>query len=273
MTVWICPTCGGHYPNSERPPERCVLCVDERQWVPPSGQRWTTAAELAADGYRTELAELEPGLTGIGVNPSLGVGQRGVLVHTKEGNLLWDPPPFLDERAISAVTDAGGLRAVSSSHPHMYGAMADWAERFDAEALLPRADLDWVQRPIPNLRPWEDSVHPLPGITILRTGGHFPGSSVLHWTGADGEGVLLVGDTIFVTPGEDWVSFIWSAPNHLPMPERDVHRIVETVAPYRFDRIYGGWWSPVIRADAERILDRSARRYVRFLRGEVNTEA
>ncbi|WP_040588825.1 hypothetical protein [Sciscionella marina] len=272
MPVWICPTCGAHHPESERPPDTCVVCTDERQWVPPSGQRWTTMAELADAGYATEIAELEPRLTGIGVTPGIGVGQRGVLVRTEQGNLLWDPPAFLDEQAIAAVREAGGLRAVSSSHPHMYGAMADWAREFEAEALLPASDTRWIQRPIPSLRPWSDTLSPLPGVHLVRTGGHFPGSAVLHWTGADGAGVLLCGDTLFVTPGEDRVSFIWSAPNHLPLPEGGVRAIVDTLEPYSFERIYGGWWSPAIRANAKKVLADSARRYLEFLRGTVDID-
>ena len=52
---------------------------------------------------------------------------------------------------------------------------------------------------------------------------------MLHWAdGADGRGVLLSGDTIFVTPGEDRVTFVWSAPNRLPLSEGPC-RGVETV--------------------------------------------
>jgi hypothetical protein len=84
--------------------------------------------------------------------------------------------------------------------------------------------------------------------------------------------VLLSGDTIHVTPGENRVTFAWSAPNRLPMPEPAVRRIVDAVRPYRFDRIYAGWWTPVLRRDAWRVLESSAERYIQFLRGEVATE-
>jgi glyoxylase-like metal-dependent hydrolase (beta-lactamase superfamily II) len=110
----------------------------------------------------------------------------------------------------------------------------------------------------------------LPGVTLVQCGGHFPGSAVVHWAaGADGAGALLTGDTIFVTPGEDRVSFIWSAPNRLPLPEAAVRGVVAAVEPYRFDRIYGGWWEPAIRRDARRVLRDSAGRYIQFLRGEA----
>ena len=82
-------------------------------------------------------------------------------------------------------------------------------------------------------------------------------------------GLLLCGDTVFVTPGEDRVTFMWSAPNRLPLPERETRAVLEALRPYEFDRIYGGWWDPAIRADAKRILERSTERYLQFLRGEV----
>jgi hypothetical protein len=93
---------------------------------------------------------------------------------------------------------------------------------------------------------------------------------VAHWAdGAGGAGVLLAGDTIFVTPGEDRVTFVWSAPNRLPLPERAVRGVVEAVRPYRFDRIYGGWWQPAVRTGAREILQASASRYIDFLRGDA----
>ena len=84
-----------------------------------------------------------------------------------------------------------------------------------------------------------------------------------------GAGVLLSGDTIFVTPGEDRVTFVRSAPNRLPLPERAVRGVVEAVRPYAFDRIYGGWWQPVLRRDARAVVERSAERYIQWLRGEA----
>jgi glyoxylase-like metal-dependent hydrolase (beta-lactamase superfamily II) len=272
VEIWICPACGANYPPSAEPPGRCPLCEDERQWVPPTGQTWTTMRELAQDGYRTETRQLEPDLIGIGVQPGdVGVGQRGLLVCTPAGNMLWDPPVFIDQGAIDAVRQAGGLAAVSSSHPHMYGAIVEWSHAFDAEILIPEVDRRWLMRPDPAVRTWSGSREVLPGVTLVQCGGHFPGSAVVHWSGgAGGRGALFVGDTIFITPGADRVSFIWSAPNRLPLPERAVRRLVEALSPYEFEWLYGGWWGPVIRNDGKRIVERSAERYVELVRGEVS---
>jgi hypothetical protein len=248
-----------------------MICADERQWVPATGQRWTTAEELAAAGHRGDVREVEPGLLGIGVKPPVAIGQRALLVRTAEGNLLWDPPGYLDEVAVRAVAEAGGLRAVTASHPHFYGSMAAWSSAFDADVLVPEADLAWLTHP-PARPPvtWSGSLAVLPGVTLVQCGGHFAGSAVAHWAGgAGGAGALLSGDTIFVTPGEDRVTFVRSAPNRLPLPERAVRAVVEAVRPYRYDRIYGGWWQPVLRSDAKAVVERSAERYIQWLRGEV----
>jgi glyoxylase-like metal-dependent hydrolase (beta-lactamase superfamily II) len=238
--------------------------------VPSSGQRWTTAAELARAGHRSDLRQVEPGLLGVGVHPLVAIGQRGLVIQTLEGNLLWDPPGFVDDEAIAAVREFGGLAAVTASHPHFYGSIVEWSRAFDAEILLPEADARWLTRPDPAVRTWSGSRTVLPGVSLIQCGGHFPGSAVAHWAGgADGAGVLLAGDTIFVTPGEDRVTFVWSAPNRLPLPERAVRRVVEAVRPYRFDRIYGGWWQPVLRTGARAVLESSANRYIEFVRGDA----
>lgn len=270
MSPWICATCGNHYPASASPPAACLICADERQWVPESGQRWTTLAQAAAEGRRTEVREVEPGLLGIGASPTFAIGQRSLLVRTQAGNLLWDPSGFVDEHAFAAVERAGGLRAVAASHPHFYGAIAQWRRRFDAEALLPEADRRWLTHPLERVRHWSGTLEVAPGLTLVQCGGHFPGSAVAHWAaGADGKGALLVGDTLFVTPGADRVTFVWSAPNRLPLPEREVQGVLAALAPYDYDRLYSGWWQPTLRQHAKTAVAAGARRYLQFLRGEA----
>jgi len=269
MAVSVCATCGNHFPDP--PPAVCVVCADERQWLPPDGQRWTTLAELAAAGHSCDVRAVEPGLTGIGAEPPFAIGQRSLLVRTPAGNVLWDPSGFSDDTARSAVREAGGLSFVTASHPHFYGAIAQWSREFGAEILVPADDAGWLRAgPGAKVRTWSGSLDALPSVTLVQCGGHFPGSAVLHWAdGADGRGVLLSGDTIFVTPGEDRVTFVWSAPNRLPLSEEAVLGVAAAVRPYEFDRIYGGWWAPVLRYDAKRAVAHSASRYIQHLRGEA----
>jgi len=122
----VCAACGNHFPDPR--PGVCVVCADERQWLPPGGQRWTTLAELAAAGHASDVREVEPGLTGIGADPPVAIGQRSLLVTTSAGNVLWDPSGFIDDAAVAAVRAAGGLSFVTASHPHFYGAIAERTE-------------------------------------------------------------------------------------------------------------------------------------------------
>jgi hypothetical protein len=246
-----------------------VVCADERQWVPPDGQRWTTLDELAAAGHRSDVRAVEPGLTGIGADPPVAIGQRSLLVATDAGNVLWDPSGFIDDAAVAAARSAGGLRFVTASHPHFYGAIASWAREFDAEILVPVDDAAWLRAdPDVRVRLWSGTLEVLPSVTLVQCGGHFTGSAVLHWAaGASGRGVLLSGDTIVVTPGEDRVTFIRSAPNRLPLSTAAVRGVVSAVEPFSFDRIYGGWWVPVLRSGAWETVRTSALRYIEHLEG------
>src|SRR5204862_7317764 len=107
MVISVCAACGNHFPDPR--PGVCVVCADERQWLPPGGQRWTTLAELAAAGHASDVREVEPELTGIGTDPPVAIGQRPLLVTTSSSNVLWDPSGFIDDAAVSPVRAAGRL--------------------------------------------------------------------------------------------------------------------------------------------------------------------
>ena len=277
MTSFICVTCAVQQASTDGPPERCPICEDERQYVRQGGQAWTTLDELARKGHRTVVRDLESGLSGIGVEPSLGIGQRALLVRTPRGNFLWDCVGFIDEAAVKAVRARGGIAGIAMSHPHFYGAMVEWSRAFgNAPIYVPSADAEWVQYDDPAIVNWEGAKETLPGVTLVQCGGHFEGSAVLHWAaGAEGRGALLVGDSITVVPDVRFVSFMRSYPNHIPLPAELVERIVAAVRPLRFDRIYGGWWDRVVSTDGSAAIERSARRYLRWIgaRDEVTAEA
>ena len=121
---------------------------------------------------------------------------------------------------------------------------------------------EWLPR-----QPWFDALEgEIDDITVIRTGGHFAGSSVLHWAGgAGGQGVLMTGDTITVVPDTRWMSFMYSYPNLIPLPARKVREIAAKVAPYPFERVYSAWWDRVCDKDAKARLAASVERYIAAL--------
>ncbi len=242
--------------------------------MPDSGQRWTSLDELAAEGHRTAWAEVEPGVTELTVTPSVGIGHRGLLVSTPAGAVLWDPPGFLDDAAVDLVRSLGGLAAITRSHPHLCGVLAEWSARLPgpdgagAPMWLPRRDERWVLRPGDAVRFWDDRAELAPGVTLVRCGGHFAGSAVLHVaSAAEGRGALLVGDTLMVLPDHRRVSFMRSYPMLLPLPERYLDRLLAALEPLPYDRIHGGWSGVSIESGARDVVARSADLYRAWLTG------
>jgi glyoxylase-like metal-dependent hydrolase (beta-lactamase superfamily II) len=227
---------------------------------------------MQEQGYQNLITQEEPRLAGIVTQPSFAIGQRALLVQTEEGNVLWDCVSYLDDPTVQAVEKLGGIAIISASHPHLYGTMVEWAERFGAAIYLHEADREWVMWPDARITFWSGETQALPGnVTLVRLGGHFPGSTVLHWpAGTEGRGALLTGDTIYVVADHDWVSFMYSYPNLIPLPARAIRRIRDTVAPYRFDRLYSGFAGRVVSADASAAVQRSAERYLKAI--EVGLE-
>lgn len=266
MTHFMCKTCGTQFSVSKTAPEHCPICEDERQYIGWQGQQWTTLADLQKNHHNV-IKTVEPNLTGIGTHPSFAIGQRALLVQTPEGNLLWDCISLIDEPTKAVVNALGGIRAIAISHPHYYSSMIEWSRAFDAPIYLHAADQQWVMRPDTAVEFWQGETKPLwAGMTLIRGGGHFDGGTVLHWpAGAEGKGALLTGDILQVVSDRRYVSFMYSYPNLIPLPAREVQRIVAAVEPYAFDRIYGAWWDRVVKEDAKTAVSRSAERYIQAL--------
>lgn len=266
---FICVTCGIQHAASESPPASCPICTDERQYVGHTGQKWTTLDEYRKT-HKNVFAEEERDLHSIHPQPKAGIGQRAFLVRTKNGNLLWDCVPPLDDATVAMVKKFGGLAGIAVSHPHYYTTMVEWSHAFDkVPVYVHKLDVKWVLRLDAVIQPWEGDTKTLfGGLTLVKTGGHFDGFQVLHWpAGAGGKGVLLSGDQPYVCQDRRWVSFMWSYPNMIPLGPAAIRQVVASVKPFAFDRLYGAFPEQVVATDAKGAVERSADRYLRQIGG------
>jgi glyoxylase-like metal-dependent hydrolase (beta-lactamase superfamily II) len=263
MQNYVCITCGTQYPASAHAPAQCPICQDDRQYINRNGQQWTTPAEMRTK-HRNLFEEIDQGITAIHTDPTFAIGQQAHLITTTAGNILWDCISFLDDATVAEVQRRGGIAAIAISHPHFYSAMIEWSRAFDAPIYLHADNQPWVMRPDETVQYWESETHELlPGLTIVRCGGHFPGSSVLHWAGgAGGKGALFTGDTIYVVSDRRYVSFMYSYPNYIPLNARTVRNIVAAIEPYAFDRLHSSWSGNIVAKDAKAAVYRSAERYI-----------
>lgn len=265
MIPYICRICGTQHAESKATPERCIICDDERQYIGRGGQQWTTLEELRSSGHKNVFLTVDPGVEGIHTYPQFAIGQRMLLIGTARGNFLWDMISFIDDETVSAIKQMGGVQGMAISHPHFYGVAVEYSKAFGAPIYIPEADREWFVRPDPAVVWFEGAVTAWDGVTVIQVGGHFEGSTVVHWAdGAEGSGALFTGDSIALAQDRRWVTFMRSYPNYIPLPEKIVMGIVDAVEPYEFDRIYGCWPGGEMRGGAKTAVRLSAERYIRW---------
>ena len=135
-----------------------------------------------------------------------------MLIKTTAGNVLWDCIAYIDDETVQQVRtpvslyapcklnsgqirNHGGLKAIVISHPHFYTTNVEWAHAFGCPVYTSEEDVAWLQRrDAPGverrlIRGATETV--LPGVTAIKTGGHFDGSLVLHW-----EHSLFIADSL-----------------------------------------------------------------------------
>jgi len=263
---FICTACGTQFPASEAVPACCPICEDERQYIPETGQGWTTLAALR----RTHLTAFrdEAGLIGVGDAPGFAINQRALLVPTPSGNILWDCIALLEPAAVRIIEALGGISAIAISHPHYYTTMLEWSCAFgDVPIYLHTADRAWVMNSGPAIRFWEgDTLGIGPGVTLIRSGGHFSGGQILHWAaGGQGEGAILAGDLLQVVADRRYLGFMRSYPNFIPLGAAAIREIEAVVSPWAFDAIYGAFWNRNIPSGARQAFAASIARHLAWL--------
>ncbi|KAH6638237.1 hypothetical protein C7974DRAFT_451534 [Boeremia exigua] len=298
----ICEVCGTQFdvPLSS-PPENCRICLDPRQYVPAHGQTWTSL-NAAQDTQKNEFhtdeqdprihyittkpltpSELPPGLSdSTTTRKQLGIGQRAILLQTAHGSILWDAIAFLNRETVDFVNSKGGLKAIVISHPHFYTSHLEWAAQFGCPVYVAADDAEWQNRAdAKGVRVlFRGAQEVVPGVTAVQCGGHFDGSSVLHW-----EKKLFIADTMMSVPSGFYnagraerdpkttaYSFMWSYPNMIPLPPSKIHGIWKALKPYEFDATFGGFMGQnVARTDLKKQVLDSMKTFVR-VGGHENAE-
>ncbi|OAQ60533.1 metallo-beta-lactamase family protein [Pochonia chlamydosporia 170] len=271
----ICNACGTQFPSSDRSVVKtCLICDDPRQYVPPSGQSFTTHDELVKK-HRNEFTTYaeDDRLISLTTTPKFAIGQRAILIRTPGGNILWDCLTLLDQDTINRINELGGLKAVVISHPHYYSTHVQWGQAFNCPVYIAAEDKVWTTM---------DSGHQVlvkeidttvegTDAKIIKLGGHFPGSLVLLF-----DGRLFIADTLMTTPagigkwevdgtgatrakppGLNSFSFLWSIPNYIPLSVEELARMWDILKHYEFKSTHGAF----LRMDIEdvgvkqRVLD------------------
>jgi len=262
LKAFICSTCGIQYPESEHPPMHCKICEDERQYVNQNGQSWTTLSSINTE-HTNIINKVADGLYAIYSTPAFAINQRAHLLQTEHGNILWDCIANLDDSTVDVINSLGGLDVIAISHPHYYTTVAEWSKRFgNIPVYIHSRDLKWLTRTDFNLILLDgEKKQILPDVTLINCGGHFDGGCVLHYN--HGNGMLLTGDSIQVSPDLKSVSMMYSYPNLIPLSKKAVLHIQETLDGTPYETMYGAFGN-YIKANAMEIFKFSVDRYLKI---------
>lgn len=190
LPAYLCDHCG-YWQRYFATPPACPMCLDARHVVPQDGWRFWTR-EAAQARFPCHWQEVEPGVWRFWNEPVGGIGPTAYLIQTQHGNMGFEGCPVFSEAALRQIETLGGIRVLSASHPHAYGAIWQLQDRFDPELALHPGDLAWSQA----LRvtwPWDDALEPIPGLELRLTAGHFAGHAVLF---DRGRRILFCGDAL-----------------------------------------------------------------------------
>jgi glyoxylase-like metal-dependent hydrolase (beta-lactamase superfamily II) len=257
-TGYICTMCGIHQTKGEAP-LRCIICDEERQYVNPEGQTWTSMEKLNHE-YKNIVEKIHPGLYAIYSIPGFGIGQRAYLIITPGGNILWDCISNLDQCTISMIESLGGVSAIAISHPHFYSTMSFWSAAFgDVPVYLNKRDSAWVLDDFSNIIYWESQEFTIwEKVRLIHCGGHFAGSTVLY---NDYRYELFTGDSIYINPDLKSISCMYSYPNLIPLKKHEILQIQRAVSSTPYKSIYGAFGKN-ITSNARDVVAFSLNRYL-----------
>ncbi|WP_300596981.1 MBL fold metallo-hydrolase [Niabella sp.] len=258
LLSFICTTCGTGYAPATQPPATCAVCEDERQYVNPLGQSWTTLKQLNRT-HKNIIDKVGEGLYALYTASDFAIGQRAHLLKTPDGNILWDCIANLDATTMELIHALGGIQKMALSHPHYYTTMAEWSQAFRAPVYIHQRDAGWIPRRDFDLQLWDGlKTELLPGVTLINSAGHFDGGAVLHY-----DRLLLVGDIIQVAPNLKTASFMYSYPNNIPLDKKSILHIRDSLEGVTFDAMYGAF-GRYITQQARKAFDDSIARYLKI---------
>lgn len=258
----ICTACGTQLPIGYIPTDNCPICKDDRQYIPEMGQSWTNL-ETLANNYSVIAKKIKDNLYELKMTPSFAIGQRALLVLAPGGNILWDCISLLNEPTIELIKSKGGLKAIAFSHPHYYTTMNAWAEVFDCPIYIHESDENWIFNRGNHVELWKGTEKELwDNMKLINIGGHFPGSSILHIPFLSPAGTVLCGDTFYISPSKKHMAVMYSYPNRIPLPVKEVKRIRQQMMELEFDTLHGFYDYQNIYSNAKEILETSMARYL-----------
>lgn len=250
MTPYLCTNCG-FWQCYFAVPLSCPVCTDFRHTPPEDGFHFLTPDKAAAE-TRTLWTGEDTEIVMLSNSPRIGIGPNGYLLRHPEGNVFFDGAAYYSPDALGLIRSLGGIKWLAASHPHAYGALWQLQEKFAPIVAIQAQDLSWTGA-FSTAWPFDESLELAPGLTLIRTGGHFAGHTILHWAEKK---TLFAGDMVKFH-GTSEISTHKGFNRKIPMSHAEVRRYAEAIRDLEFDTVYTSFdAAPCTCADILRLFDR-----------------
>lgn len=242
LPAFACTHCG-HWQRWPAPgPQVCPVCADVRNALPENGFEFVTPAQVEAmvTGFCRPTAVA--GVTEFGTEPRFGLDSRGWVIESDAGLVGFECAPWYTADMLTQLRRMaeanGGFEILASSHVHGYGALWQLQQELEPRTVCVGVhDLEWTKA-FRVTWPADDVLELAPDLTLHRTGGHFPGHSVLH---DRRRGVLFCGDSLKVDVNERGEAVSLSAHKafhaQIPLSHGELRQHLTVVGALEFDTV------------------------------------
>lgn len=196
MSYYTCTNCG-FWQHYFAPPPDCPVCSDVRNDLPKDGWEFTSAAEMAEHERGGEIVcewrEIDDRVWMFSNAQPLGIGSSGYLIERETGNIAFESPGWWTQAAIEKLDQLGGVKFISASHPHGFGAIYQLEDNFPGGVVaFQREAVQFTKAFAVNLV-FDDVLAIDEAATLYHVGGHYEGQTVLHYEPAK---ILFCGDAL-----------------------------------------------------------------------------
>lgn len=216
---------------------------------PGAGSRATGSGRPAGHAFRLPLRRVPPGTRQIlpGIlefedRSPLTFGGKGFLIVGPKYNVMVDTPACTP-RVIQAVRACGGLRYIFLSHRDEIGELATLRRSLGGALILDRSEAPLVRGGVD--LPFDADFEVEPGLWVLQTPGHSPGSAclLLHRGGLK---VLFTGDHVLRrragVPAPLKFPWTWNWEAQVRSARRLLEFEFDYLVPSHDDRLPNGWF-------------------------------
>lgn len=193
---YTCTNCGFWQHYFAAPPD-CPVCTDVRNDLPPNGWEFTSAAEMErrekSGEVRCVWREIDERIWMFSNETPLGIGSSGYLIERETGNIAFESPGWWTRGALDKLDALGGVKFISASHPHGFGAIHQLEDFFPgATVAFQREAVQFTKALVVNFV-FDDVLAIDEAATLHHVGGHYEGQTVLYY---EPRKILFCGDAL-----------------------------------------------------------------------------